>query len=203
MSYLQSHILKLLIRAGANLEIRNNNGEMPLHCALISDSKKDMRLLISAKANLDVQDQDGCTPLHYAAECCEVNRVRLLLAAGANVDVKDNNGETPLFLAVNEDCIEIVKLLIAAKASLDITNNHEETALDLAESREIVEILTSHDPYNHPSIIETKRENKICLGRDALKQTLKKQKVKVQQLLLYREAGTESTINRHLIKFRK
>ena len=50
------------------LDIPSDNGFMPLHSAVISNSKKNATLLLQREANPDVTAELGDSPLHIAVE---------------------------------------------------------------------------------------------------------------------------------------
>jgi len=111
-----SHIevVKLLIGAGADLNIRNCSGNTPLHIAVV-----------------DVTPHSG-------------ELVKMLLKAGADIEFKNCDGRTPLFSAFNhsqysafnhsqfshsEQSIMNLNILIESGAVIDATDCHGQTAL--------------------------------------------------------------------------
>src|SRR5438046_4534393 len=56
-----------LLAAGADLNVTNRSGEVPLHLAAVSGSKDVAQLLIDRGADVNAQDRGGFTPLHMAA----------------------------------------------------------------------------------------------------------------------------------------
>ena len=80
-------IAKILLDQGANPNVRNSKGCIPLHYAV---TRKDVNIV----------DRYGNTPLHFAAEEKDVNNiVEILLKYGSNVNAKNRCGETPLHFA--------------------------------------------------------------------------------------------------------
>ncbi len=83
--------IQMLIKAGANVDARDKNGDTAL--TLNSDSVTVARALISANANVNVQNKDGETALM----CSENSDVTaLLLNAGADPFLKNKAGKTAL-----------------------------------------------------------------------------------------------------------
>ena len=56
-----------LIKAGAQINIRDKNGATPLHWCSWNNDEAGMQVLLEAGADVDVKDYDGKTPLHDAA----------------------------------------------------------------------------------------------------------------------------------------
>src|SRR4029079_8303799 len=59
-------ILTLLLAYGADVNIRDANGNVPLHHAVYLASKGAVSLLISSNANVNAQNQRGLSPLAVA-----------------------------------------------------------------------------------------------------------------------------------------
>jgi len=89
---------ELLIKHGANVNARNDQGEAILHRAV--RCKPDMtKLLLEHCANTEVRDSNGSTPLNIAAREGSVENIEILVKYGANIEARDNHGLTPLHLA--------------------------------------------------------------------------------------------------------
>jgi uncharacterized protein len=90
-----------LIDLGANPNIRDANGETPLHFAAREYRPEEAKLLLARAAIVDMQDEHGNTPLWRAVfdsrDRGEV--IALLLAAGADKKLKNRHGVSPLELA--------------------------------------------------------------------------------------------------------
>ena len=94
--------LRLLIDAGAKVNVADGNGMTPLmYAAQFSDSPDAIRFLLSAGANIEAKDRRGWTPLAFAAaKNNSVEMVNALVDAGANIDARARDGATPLLLAL-------------------------------------------------------------------------------------------------------
>jgi len=110
-------IVKLLIAAGADVNVKNNKyGWTPLYSAAGGGHKKIAQLLIAEGADVNAKDDTGMTPLHYEAMSWAAYHghkeiVELLIAKGADVDAKGDDGRTPLDWAVDLGYTEIADLL--------------------------------------------------------------------------------------------
>jgi len=107
-----------LIRAGADVRLRDADGRRPL--ALSIESELDLiEALVAAGAELDEPDEDGRTALHHAVATSNVAMVRQTLRLGASVDVTTEDGSTPLMLAAESGGSDIARLLVEAGASVE------------------------------------------------------------------------------------
>ena len=60
-------MVKFLIENGADINIKNNNGDTVLHEAvLIKDNLEVVKLLIENGADINIKNNNGDTVLHYA-----------------------------------------------------------------------------------------------------------------------------------------
>jgi len=93
-------IVKLLLDAGANREVRNDHGETPLHVAAADGNRAIMRLLLDARADVNARNFAGETPLHIAARDGDVEVAELCLSFRANPKEEDKRGNNFLETAV-------------------------------------------------------------------------------------------------------
>ena len=69
--------LQLLINHGADLAIRDKNGQIALHLAAKFGRMENLELLISKGSEVSAMDNCGNTPLHLATEVdCKVQKKR-------------------------------------------------------------------------------------------------------------------------------
>ncbi|MDA8085716.1 MAG: ankyrin repeat domain-containing protein, partial [Nitrospiraceae bacterium] len=107
--YLKS--VEVLIKQGADVNAKNNNGYTPLHRAAEFGHKDVAQTLIAHGADVNAKDNNGDTPLHEAAEGGQADIVKLLIAHGADINARDNAGRIPMQVANGK---EIVALLQSA-----------------------------------------------------------------------------------------
>lgn len=86
--------VNFLIAAGANVNMRNIEGETPLVIACNLGFIEAVPPLIAAGAKVDEPNSTGETPLITAVHNRNILMMRLLLQAGANPDRKDNSGRS-------------------------------------------------------------------------------------------------------------
>ena len=96
-----SDIVKLLLDAGANINVTNKSNETPLHLTCYKKRLTGIaKMLLDAGADTEVRSKMcGSTVLHFAAAGGLTNIVKLLLDAGADKDAENNYEDTPKSLA--------------------------------------------------------------------------------------------------------
>jgi ankyrin repeat protein len=111
-------VARLLLKHGANIDVRNSWGQTPLHRALVEihdnfDHKHfdGIQLFLEHGAGVDALDNYNSTPLHVASRYGSVRATRLLLKHGANVHLLNNAGHTPSQVASANGHEETARLL--------------------------------------------------------------------------------------------
>jgi ankyrin repeat protein len=104
-----SEIVRMLIDAGANLNVQDKHGDTPLHVAIMKNNPIIVQMLIDAGADLNMQDIWNRTPLHWAVYYGKVEIVRMLIDAGARKDILDYRGRLPYDLADTEELKNLLK----------------------------------------------------------------------------------------------
>ncbi|KAI4371321.1 hypothetical protein MLD38_019569 [Melastoma candidum] len=107
--YGQLPCVQLLLERGAGLEIKDEDGAIPLHDACAGGYKEIVQHLLSTarspyliKRMLETVESEGDTPLHHAARGEHAEVIRILLAAGADPKRRNIYGKTPVEL-LDED----------------------------------------------------------------------------------------------------
>jgi ankyrin repeat protein len=85
-----------LLALGANVNLRDADGDTALHGAAETGNVEIMRLLLDKRADPNTRNKEGGTPLMWAAVFGNDDAARLLLSRGANASLKDNDGITAL-----------------------------------------------------------------------------------------------------------
>ncbi|MDG7052918.1 MAG: ankyrin repeat domain-containing protein, partial [Wolbachia endosymbiont of Alcedoecus sp.] len=153
------HVTKCFIGNRNILEIRDNSGRVPLHCAA-SNGKLDMvkYFIDEEKVDVNIKDNGYWTPLHWASWGGHLDVAKYLVDKRANINAKDKGSKIPLNVAIDQKHNDVVKyleqaqldlnkeLLIAAKggdlnkvidliskgANVNVKDNNDDTPLHLA-----------------------------------------------------------------------
>ena len=130
-----------LLSAGADTNIRDEDGDTALHNALIEGYDESyVRALIAHGATVDTVSNRLLTALSVACICRQVESVKVLLAAGADPNITDVDDDSSLHIAVYRGCnIETLQALVNHGANMDRINSKEESALLLACRQERIE----------------------------------------------------------------
>lgn len=127
--------VRLLLEAGADCNVRQENGQVALHYAGLSTSgearRETVALLCAGEGeHINTQDEDGRSPLFEFLDDCVCTEY--LLESGAQVDVMDDSGSTVFHHACTEDESETLRVLLESSDSADLTtakNRNGNTAL--------------------------------------------------------------------------
>ena len=123
-----------LLRAGANPNAMDGEGQTALHYAAYQGNTDAAKLLLAARADVNVRDASGLTPLHAAAFEGRVLLASLLLQKGAAVGPRDAAGNTPLHYAVLGDHVEMAALLLGTGAEPLAVNARGQSPAQIAQA---------------------------------------------------------------------
>lgn len=153
-------ILKKLIKAGADVNLRTKSGYTPLLLSVIHCDADSAKEFISAKADLNARDPKGMTALMHASNYCDPLIVEMLLESGADPNLRSNDGWTALMYAAYQPKTDtdasgmpritgvlnpfenyfifikwkkIINTLLNSGSDVKIKNNNGETAYDLVK----------------------------------------------------------------------
>jgi ankyrin repeat protein len=127
-------VLKLLIDAGAHLNVQDQNGWTALRWANQSTSRRRderSKAIIALLEGTGVQDKAGrdAAELFKAVMAKDPARVRDALSAGADPNAKDDRGVPPLIYAGRMAQADVVRLLVAAGADVNASPEYDTTPL--------------------------------------------------------------------------
>lgn len=89
-----------LIKAGADINVPDKDGNAPLHLAAMSGNSELVSLLLYNEAIIDILNKKMQTPLHLACNGGFEEILQQLMTAGADINAADCDQNTGLHLAV-------------------------------------------------------------------------------------------------------
>ena len=126
-NYRKNDIVSLLLDNGADVNMKNINGDTALILAAYNEYLETLAALLRAGADTEVIGSDGESALMWSVEKGGLESVRLLLDNGANIvgfsqsyGTSDRN--TPLMRSVANENLEMATLLLNKGASPNFTN---------------------------------------------------------------------------------
>ncbi|KAH9499734.1 hypothetical protein Btru_077696 [Bulinus truncatus] len=110
---------KLLIQYGANVNMKSNAGDTPLHLAVRNVDV--VKFLLDNHADVNALDGNGDTALFYASQSFSdlPETVEVLIRSGSDVNHRNKDGMSALFLAVENAHEASMKLLLDAHCDLN------------------------------------------------------------------------------------
>mmetsp|Transcript_22376 Transcript_22376/g.39004 ORF Transcript_22376/g.39004 Transcript_22376/m.39004 type:complete len:404 (+) Transcript_22376:80-1291(+) len=139
----QPQAVKLLLRAGANLEARDSaDGTTPLMKACFNGNIQVVHLLTRAGADMNNTSDDLKTALHMAAWEGHLEVVRYLADHGAEVHVEDDGGCAPLHYCIMSGHLEVVEYMLFKRANIAAPDNDGWSPLHYATYFGMTEIVT-------------------------------------------------------------
>ncbi|MEX1026428.1 MAG: ankyrin repeat domain-containing protein [Candidatus Paceibacterota bacterium] len=134
---LSSAKIDLLLKAGAKVDARNNEGRTSLMLAALNSSDASpVRILLQAGADPNARDHHDFTPLHWAIHWGQrppnYFAIYRLLEKRADVNRASDAGWTPLMLACRQSDSKILALLLSRGADPNLRNDDGWTALLIA-----------------------------------------------------------------------
>ncbi|OFX19287.1 MAG: hypothetical protein A2V77_10105 [Anaeromyxobacter sp. RBG_16_69_14] len=109
-------VVRELIRAHADIDARDRNGDSPLHLAVQRCNQQSTELLLRAHASVAAANSSGRTPLFEASRSGRSDIMGLLIASGAEAKARDRNQATPLHYSAQSRNPETVRLLLQSGA---------------------------------------------------------------------------------------
>jgi len=140
-------IAEYLIKHGANVNVKDEDGYTPLHNTAHSflkgsppkrteaDRNRIAALLLEYGATVNATINHGETPLHEAALTNNIGLVQLLLENGGGPNIQQAQGMTPLHFALfaGKDRLEVVRLLVRHGADSSVKDEYGRTPIDYAK----------------------------------------------------------------------
>jgi ankyrin repeat protein len=128
----EHELAKLLIRMGADVNARSNDGDHCLSRAVENNDVGMLEILMNASANIESQSRGCYSPLGLAAARGFVAIIEFLLKRGANLEAKGEMNETPLMEACFFGQLDAVMCLLTHGADRSAKNAFGESVLEVA-----------------------------------------------------------------------
>lgn len=140
--------VEFLIKCGADINLKNSEGETPLYLVSREGRVAMTELLLKHGADVNLKNNRGETLLHSIARYGSLYdyidaKLVLFMKYGADANIKNNKGNTPLHLAVKYDRIAMAELLIKCRGDINQKNNEGETPLSFVPSQDMAKLLIS------------------------------------------------------------
>lgn len=87
----QLHVVKYLVKNGANVNVRTSDGYTIAHVAALFGCEEIIEFLINSGINVNVESNNGWTLIQVAAVSGHINVVKCLIRLGADIMVLDKN----------------------------------------------------------------------------------------------------------------
>lgn len=135
-AYSSAEAVKFLIKAGADLNPLDADGDPPLEWADESRNVENIRFLVNAGAKWN-----RWPPLTYAAVKGDLNKVKDLVRDSNNIQQKDDHRATPLHFAAAYSTPEIVNLLIKSHANINAEDENDKSPIAWAAESGRIDII--------------------------------------------------------------
>lgn len=115
--------IMILLKYGANANLKTNFGSTPLHCvANIGNHQCMLTLLDHSTENINDKEYRGWTPLIEVS--CSIICAKTLLEHGAHINEPDNKGMTPLHWRASAGNSPYIKFLLEHGALVNVKDNN-------------------------------------------------------------------------------
>ena len=171
-------MMEHLLRAGANIEARDDGQKTPLIIAARSGKDKCVSFLLKSGANIEAMDKFGMTPLHNAADCGHASTTTLLIEHGANKEAQSMNEYTALHCASSLEKSYTARVLIEHGANLEAEDQYGRTPLHHAVEPDVsstVALLVEHsankearDQYGQTALLMAACRGSLSSARELL-----------------------------------
>jgi ankyrin repeat protein len=122
-------LVQELVNAGADLRVRNVQGNGPLHAAVFAESTKLTDMFIRAGLNVSEVNKNGFNPVMLATSKRNHKVLRQLFKAGASVDTRDGIDFNPLITATRSYLMPMINEILSWNPRINTYDSSNYTAL--------------------------------------------------------------------------
>ncbi len=95
-------LVNLLVQNGADINLKNDNGNNPLMSALYYECSIDIiKFLVENVANLNLKNNAGKTALYIAVKKENFDAIEILMKSGADYTIQNKKNKSPLDIAID------------------------------------------------------------------------------------------------------
>ncbi len=116
------------------LEAKDEEGNSPLHYAILSGNKETVEFIIDNFSNINISNNYGYTPLHMAATVGNRKIIDLLISRGANLNAKSIAGESILDIALTNSNREVINECVEYLKKLGVGSNDGQSIVLAAQT---------------------------------------------------------------------
>ena len=159
------HIVKALIDAGSDVEIKDDNENNALHDSCRKGYDKVVTVLLDANAKINATNYLKSTPLLLACKASHPSTALLLIQRGADVTKINANKISPLHYASEAGNLTIVQYLVEktdAVKCLDMKSVSGKTPLDLAKRNGHKDVEDYLEQFTGTVIDANEGNHKLC-----------------------------------------
>ena len=143
----ETEVVRSLLEAGEDTELKNKPGNTPLHIAADHNQINIVRLLLEFGADINSRNYVYSSPLHLAVAKDHNEIVSLLIENGAEIEVRNNRGYTPMHKASEWGSVRSAEVLISYYADIHTRMERDLQPLHLAAwygQSQMVQLLIDH-----------------------------------------------------------
>ncbi|XP_048242839.1 histone-lysine N-methyltransferase EHMT2-like [Haliotis rufescens] len=144
----RSEVVKHLVRKGADVSLKDDNGNNTLHLACVTGNVETVKCVLSPKVvDINSRGEGSVTPVMEAARWRHREVVEFLVSEGADVSLVDVAGNNILHWACRGGDVETVEFVLSLnKVDMNAKNRSGRTAAGEARAyghQRVVELLVS------------------------------------------------------------
>jgi ankyrin repeat protein len=174
-----SRLIYLLLKGKKGiLNIKNNDGDTPLHLAVkLQDYSLSMHFVQNG-CNIDEKNVDGDTPLHLAVRGNSLTLLKFFIENKCKINEKNNLGETPLDIAKSMKNTLLIQSLIENGAlsgqnlRSNDNKNSERSDSSAVSKKKVGKLIRSFDPDKDSQAKEVLENDDVAQAIKALDEVL-------------------------------